>query len=55
MHLHELSDIKLWLLEDLDLPDENVLQWEDALCLLLDFLADGLWDELLDNFAEHTL
>merc|ERR1719221_51138 len=44
MQLHELSDIKLGLLQNLDFADQCVLKWEDALGLLLDFFADGLWD-----------
>jgi len=31
VELHEFGEIKLGLLEDLDLLDENVLEWEDFL------------------------
>merc|ERR1719221_880002 len=49
--LHQLGDVKLRLLQNLHLLDMNVLQWEDALSLLLDLLADGLGDKLLDKVA----
>ena len=29
IELHKLGEIELWLLEDLDLLDENILEWED--------------------------
>ena len=36
VHLHELGQIELRLLQDLDLSDEHILQREDGLALLLD-------------------
>mmetsp|Transcript_41387 Transcript_41387/g.73399 ORF Transcript_41387/g.73399 Transcript_41387/m.73399 type:complete len:296 (-) Transcript_41387:16-903(-) len=54
MKLHEFRDIKLGLLDDLDLPDENVLQWVDAFGLLRDLLTNGLWDELLDELTQRN-
>jgi len=53
VELHELGDIKLGLLEDLALADEDILDREDALALLLDLLRDGLRNELLDEVAER--
>merc|ERR1719329_850301 len=55
MHLHELGNVKLWLLQDLDLPDQAIFQWIDALALLLDLLPDDLWDQLLDEIAKLSL
>merc|ERR1740130_1771856 len=55
VHFHELGDVELWLLQDLHLPDHYILQWKDALGLLFDLLADGLWDQLLDEVAELDL
>eukprot|EP00443_Scrippsiella_acuminata_P122657 CAMPEP_0115672642 /NCGR_PEP_ID=MMETSP0272-20121206/52691_1 /TAXON_ID=71861 /ORGANISM="Scrippsiella trochoidea, Strain CCMP3099" /LENGTH=40 /DNA_ID= /DNA_START= /DNA_END= /DNA_ORIENTATION= len=40
MQLHELRDVELWFLDDLHLADQHILQWEDALGLLLNLLAN---------------
>jgi len=40
MHLHELRDVELGLLNDLHLPDERILKRLDALGLLLELLAN---------------
>ncbi len=40
--LHELGEIELGLLEDLDLLDEDVLKREDLGALLCDLLGDGV-------------
>lgn len=42
MELHELGEVELGLLEDLDLSDEDILQRVDASGLLLDLGRDGL-------------
>ena len=42
MHLHELSEVELGLLEHLNLADVDVLQREDGLALFLNLGADGL-------------
>ena len=39
--LHELGEIELWLLEDLDLSDHAViLEWEDFAAFLLDLFTN---------------
>ena len=41
VELHELGEIELGLLEDLDLSNHDVvLKWEDLVALLLDSLAN---------------
>ena len=42
VHLHELGEVESGLLEHLDLTDIAVLEGEDRLALLLDFLSHGL-------------
>ena len=42
VELHELGEIELGLLEDLDLLDEHVLKREDLGALLGDLLGDGV-------------
>ena len=42
MHLHELGQIELWLLEDLDFSDEDVLKGEDRLAASLNLKWDRL-------------
>jgi hypothetical protein len=42
VELHELGEIELGLLEDLDLLDEHVLKREDLGALLCDLLGDGV-------------
>ena len=42
IELHELGEIELGLLEDLDLLDENVLKGEDLGALLSDLLGNGV-------------
>ena len=46
VEFHELGEIKLGLLEELDLSDEDVLEGEDLLALL----SDGLTNRIL-----HTI
>jgi len=57
VHFHQLGQIELWLLQHLDLSDENILQWEDGLALLLDLSSDGVRsrNEFLDQFLQVTL
>mmetsp|Transcript_124303 Transcript_124303/g.333762 ORF Transcript_124303/g.333762 Transcript_124303/m.333762 type:complete len:297 (-) Transcript_124303:39-929(-) len=55
VHLHELGDVELRFLEDLDLLNVDVLQGKDALSLLLYLLTDGLGDELLHQVPELHL
>jgi len=38
VELHKLGEIELGLLQDLDLADDDVLEWEDFLTLLIDLL-----------------
>eukprot|EP00964_Phaeocystis_antarctica_P064233 scaffold38621_cov81-Phaeocystis_antarctica.AAC.7 len=54
VHLQQLGQVKLRLLEHLDLADEDVLQRVDATARLLDLLADGLRDELVDELLERA-
>merc|ERR1712194_910440 len=54
VHLQQLRQVKLRLLEHLDLADEDVLQGVDATARLLDLLADGLMDELVDELLERA-
>ena len=42
VELHELGEIELGLLEDLDLLDEHVLKREDLGALLSDLLGNGV-------------
>ena len=42
VELHELGEIELRLLEDLDLLDEHVLKREDLGALLSDLLGNGV-------------
>merc|ERR1719498_329089 len=55
VQLHELGDVELGLLHNLTLPDQHVLEWVDALGLLLDLLANGLRDQLLNKFTKLAL
>ena len=58
VELHELGEIKLGLLEDLDLLDEDVLEREDLGALLCDLLGDGVReansDILIINLKEKS-
>lgn len=40
VEFHELGEIELRLLEELNLLDENVLEWEDLFAFLSDFLSN---------------
>lgn len=42
IELHELGEIELGLLEQLDLLDKDILEWEDLSAFLLDLLANRL-------------
>ena len=44
VELHELGEVELGLLEELDLSDEHVLEGEDLRALLNDLLAKGILD-----------
>ena len=46
MHLHELGQIELGLLEKLDLSHEDVLEGEDLLALLNNGLSNGVLDAI---------
>merc|ERR1719382_1349331 len=46
---------RIWLLDDLDLADQRVLQWVNALGGLLNLRADRPRDELLDKLAQRHL
>lgn len=51
IELHELGQIELGLLEQLDLSNEDVLERED----LLAFLSDGLANRVLDAKQQNIL
>jgi hypothetical protein len=55
VHLHKLGDVELGLLEDLNLPDVDVLDGENSLALLLNLLSHDLGEELLDELLEVAL
>ena len=55
VHLHKLGKIKLGLLQNLHLADEDVLQGEDRLALLFDLLADGLGQRNAGNRREQRI
>ncbi len=40
IEFHELGEIELGLLENLNLFDENILKWEDLLTLLSDVFVN---------------
>mmetsp|Transcript_3496 Transcript_3496/g.8356 ORF Transcript_3496/g.8356 Transcript_3496/m.8356 type:complete len:255 (-) Transcript_3496:72-836(-) len=52
VNLHQLGDIELGSLQQLHLADVHVLERVDALASLVDVLANGLGDELLDQVLE---
>merc|ERR1740130_27868 len=52
--LSELGRIELWCLQDLDLADEDILEWVDSLAGLHDVLANELWHELIDSLDQLT-
>merc|ERR1740130_1629974 len=52
--LSELGRIELWCLQDLDLADEDILEWVDPLACLHDVLANELWHEFLDSLDQLT-
>ena len=49
VEFHELGEIELGLLEELDLPDEDVLEGEDLLALLHDRLTYRILNTILYN------
>lgn len=56
VQLHQLGEIELWLLEDLDLSDHAVvLEWVDLAAFSLDLLADILFQEHLDELFQGRL
>jgi len=52
MELHKFSKIKLRLLEDLDLFDEDIFEREDLGAFLSDSLANLISDELLEKLLK---
>lgn len=52
MDFEQPRDIELWLLEDLDLSDVDVVHRVDLLANVLDFLGNRVRDELLDELLE---
>jgi len=52
VELHELGKIELWLLEDLDLTDEDVLEWEDFIAGGGDLPCNIVGEALLEEIFE---
>jgi hypothetical protein len=50
VELHELGQVELGLLEQLNLADEHVLEGEDLLALLDDLLAKRILDAILYDY-----
>ena len=50
--LEQTRHVELWLLEDFDLTDVDVVHWVDLLARVLNFFGDRVRDELLDEFLE---
>jgi hypothetical protein len=44
IEFHELGEIELGFLEELNLLHENVLEWEDLSAFLLDFISNIIRD-----------
>jgi len=55
VQLHEFGKIELRLLDNLDLSDHAVTEWEDFVTLLLDFVSDFLFNQNLDKVSELVL
>lgn len=53
--LHQLCEIELGFLYELNLLEENVLDWEDLWALLLDLFANWFLDKFLGKFLESRL
>ena len=57
------TQVELWLLQQLNLSDVDVLQWQDGLGGLFNFTANNLWNQLggqlsqsdVRNFSLHDL
>ena len=54
IELHELGEIELGLLEELDLSDEDVLEGEDLSRFLHNLLAKSILDAILYNLLYIT-
>jgi hypothetical protein len=52
IEFHKLGKIELWLLKNLDLSNDNVLEGEDLGAVLSDLLVDLVTEELLEEFLE---
>ena len=52
IEFHKLGKIELWLLKNLDLSNDNVLEREDLGAVLSDLLVDLVTEELLEEFLE---
>jgi len=55
IEFHKLGQVKLGLLEDLDLADEDVLKGEDLGAVLGDLLGDLIAQELSEELLEGVL
>mmetsp|Transcript_3708 Transcript_3708/g.3806 ORF Transcript_3708/g.3806 Transcript_3708/m.3806 type:complete len:223 (-) Transcript_3708:129-797(-) len=53
--LEEAGHVELRLLEDLDLPDVDVVHWVNLLARVLDLLGNGVRDELHDQLLEGAV
>jgi len=53
VHFVQLDDVDLGSLDDLDLSDGDVLEWENLLAFLGDFFGDLLHGESLDDLIDR--
>ena len=49
---HQVTQVELWLLQQLDLSDVNVLQWENSLGRFFNLTTNHLWDQLLGQLSQ---
>ena len=55
VELHQLGQVELRLLEDLDLANEHILEWEDLGTFFLDLLANLVSQQLLEDLLQSAL
>ena len=46
--------VKFWFLQNLDLPDENIMKGVDGLASLLNVSAKGIWNSAIKKQANST-
>mmetsp|Transcript_92639 Transcript_92639/g.146460 ORF Transcript_92639/g.146460 Transcript_92639/m.146460 type:complete len:202 (-) Transcript_92639:270-875(-) len=55
VQLHQFGDVELWLLQNFDFSDENILQRVYSLSVLFDLLADRLRNQFLHQLTKLHL